>query len=186
VIGKSVNVAAVSGSVFVTLPNGETVPVSGALNLPSGTQVDARSGALRLTTAAARLGQTQSGVFGGAVFKVTQARAGANRGLTTLSIVEGVRGTPSYRSCRSASGRSAHAARLSSRVLQTLHSTVHGRFRTRGRYSAGTVRGTSWDTTDRCDGTLTVVHRGTVLVTDFARHRTVAVHAGHRYFAKAA
>jgi hypothetical protein len=62
---------------------------------------------------------------------------------------------------------------------------VHGRFRTRGRYSASTVRGTGWDTSDRCDGTLTVVHRGTVLVSDFARRVTVAVHAGHRYLARA-
>jgi len=30
-----------------------------------------------------------------------------------------------------------------------------GRFRTRGRYSSATVRGTDWTVTDRCDGTLT-------------------------------
>jgi hypothetical protein len=70
-------------------------------------------------------------------------------------------------------------------VLQTLRSNAHGRFRTRGRYSASTVRGTNWGTRDRCDGTLTIVRRGTVAVTDFTLHMTVLVHAGHRYLAPA-
>lgn len=60
-----------------------------------------------------------------------------------------------------------------------------GRFGSRGRYSAATTRGASWDTIDRCDGTLTVVHRGTVLVADFRRRVTIAVHAGKQYLAKA-
>ena len=77
------------------------------------------------------------------------------------------------------------AAALSGRVLQLLHATAKGRFQTRGRYSAATVRGTAWDTADRCDGTLTRVRRGTVVVNDFVRHKTVAVQAGHTYLARA-
>ena len=73
----------------------------------------------------------------------------------------------------------------SSGTLQKLLATAHGRFRTRGRFSAGTVRGTVWGTRDRCDGTLTVVRRGTVLVRDFRRRKTIAVHAGHTYLARA-
>jgi hypothetical protein len=42
-----------------------------------------------------------------------------------------------------------------------------------------------WDTVDRCDGTLTVVHRGTVNVFDFGRRKTIVVHAHHQYLAKA-
>ena len=37
---------------------------------------------------------------------------------------------------------------------------------------------------DRCNGTLTKVFRGRVKVTDFKRHKTVIVKAGHSYFAK--
>jgi hypothetical protein len=74
---------------------------------------------------------------------------------------------------------------LSPKILQTLHAKAHGRFRTVGRCSAGTVRGTAWDTIDRCDGTLTVVHVHTVDVFDFTRHVTVAVRAGHQYLARA-
>jgi hypothetical protein len=61
----------------------------------------------------------------------------------------------------------------------------HGKFRTRGRHGAATVRGTRWLTEERCAGTLVRVSRGVVGVRDFARHRTVEVPAGHRYLARA-
>jgi hypothetical protein len=60
-----------------------------------------------------------------------------------------------------------------------------GRYRTRGRYSSGVVRGTTWLTEDRCDGTLTRVVTGTVVVRDFGLRRTVVVRAGEQYLARA-
>ena len=59
------------------------------------------------------------------------------------------------------------------------------RFRTRGRHSAATVRGTFWETSDRCDGTLTRVRRGRVVVRDFRLRRNVLVRAGRSYLARA-
>jgi len=59
-----------------------------------------------------------------------------------------------------------------------------GRFRTHGRHSQATVRGTRWLTVDRCDGTLTRVTRGAVSVRDHVRDRTVLVRAGHSYLAR--
>ena len=47
-----------------------------------------------------------------------------------------------------------------------------GRFRTKGRYGAATVRGTKWLTADRCDGTLVRVERGKVDVEDLIRPKT--------------
>jgi hypothetical protein len=220
VLGKSVDVAPVSGTVFVRLPRGRSsaaagrgrsaaaaggrrataaavskgpgfVPLTAARQLPSGSEIDARAGSLTLTAASTRRGTVQTGVFGGAVIQAQQAGKSVGKGLTTLTLLEGAfRGAPSYSVCgtRAAGhrlGRSAAAAKLSPRVLQTLRAHVHGHFRSKGRYSAATVRGTVWDTTDRCDGTLTVVHQGTVDVDDFARHKTVVVHAGHRYLAAA-
>jgi hypothetical protein len=39
---------------------------------------------------------------------------------------------------------------------------------------------------DRCDGTLTVVKRGEVVVTDYRRpKRPITLRGGHRYLAKA-
>jgi ferric-dicitrate binding protein FerR (iron transport regulator) len=60
-----------------------------------------------------------------------------------------------------------------------------GRFRTRGRNSSATVRGTEWLTKDTCSGTETRVTRGSVLVKDFTKHKNVVVKAGKRYIAKA-
>ncbi|MGB0096839.1 MAG: sialidase family protein [Solirubrobacteraceae bacterium] len=205
VLGKSLDASPVSGQVFVKLPAGKShsardvlggealakgkgfVRLVGPRQLPVGTQVDARRGSLTLAGASLRRGKVQTGTFGGGLFNLAQDRKGLHKGLTTLSLLEGTfRGSPSYASCGAhrASGSVAHAA-LSKRVLQTLHSHVSGRFRTSGRYSAGTVRGTIWDTIDRCDGTLTIVHRGTVDVTDFRTRKTVAVHAGHQFLASA-
>jgi hypothetical protein len=61
----------------------------------------------------------------------------------------------------------------------------HGRFRTRGRHSAATTRGTTWFTKDTCTTTTTVVRTGSVIVKDLAKHKNVTVKAGHRYVARA-
>jgi hypothetical protein len=60
-----------------------------------------------------------------------------------------------------------------------------GRFRTRGRYSSGTVRGTNWLTTDYCDGTETRVVAGVVRVFDFVTKKTILLEPKQSYFAKA-
>jgi hypothetical protein len=207
VLGKSFDGTVVSGLVLIKPPRhasarahgGRAVrvtllpkshgffPLTEPLSLPAGTRIDARRGSLKIVTAAAQRRKTQSGVFGNGLFSIRQDSRGATKGLATLALLEGAfAGAPSYSSCRShAKSAQAGIARLSAKVLQTLRSRVRGRFRTRGRYSASTVRGTGWVMSDRCNGTLTVVRRGTVEVTDFVRHVTVVVHAGHRYFAAA-
>ena len=199
-IGRTVNVSLVSGKVFVRLPHGGGggaggstgpgfVPLIAARQLPVGSQVDARAGTIQLVTASTRAGKTQTGTFGGGVFGLAQSTTGPQKALTILSLLEGAfPGAPSYARCRAqpADDRTrGTAAALGGRVLQLLHATAKGRFRTRGRYSAATVLGTAWDTADRCDGTLTRVRRGSVVVNDFVRHKTVAVHAGHSYLARA-
>jgi hypothetical protein len=206
VLGKSFVLVPVSGVVFVRLPAPRStygpmvspalakgngfVRLTTATRLPAGTQVDSRQGSLRLIAATGQIGKTQAGVFSGAVFSLAQDRAGLTKGLTNLSLLEGdIPGGPSFASCASTATASQTAsgagAALSSRLLQTLRASAHGNFRTVGRFSAGTVRGTLWGTEDRCDGTLTWVARGTVVVTDFVRHVIVIVHAGHRYLARA-
>ena len=186
VIGKSLNATSVKGKVLVRLPNGHGfVALSGAQQLPVGTQIDARRGTIKLVAASATAGKTQTGTFSGAVFKLGQAANGRDKGLTTLSLLEGaIRGGPSYASCRARRAGGAHIAAVNRRTLQLLHATAKGRFKTRGRYAAATVRGTIWDTADRCDGTLVRVRRGAVTVTDVVRHKTVTVRAGHSYLAK--
>jgi hypothetical protein len=186
VLGSAENVGPV-GSVFVIV-NGKRVPLTQTRQLPSGTVLDTVHGSVNVVAATGKKGKNYTATFGGAVLKLNQTRSGPEKGLTTVSVLEGAfPGAPSYARCAAggaADGRTAHAA-LSGRILQTLRSRVSGRFRSRGRYAAATVRGTQWTTTDRCDGTLVAVQLHTVLVNDLVKHITVAVRAGHSYLAKA-
>ena len=60
----------------------------------------------------------------------------------------------------------------------------NGRFRTHGRDSVATTRGTVWLTVDRCKGTLTRVREGYVRVRHRHSRRSVLVGAGERYLAR--
>jgi hypothetical protein len=184
-VGRSENVKPASGTAFV-LEHGQLVPLTQNTKLPTGTVIDALKGSVTLVAATGANGKA-TGTFSGAIFKITQAAGGPNKGLTTLTLLEdAINGGPSYASCpaRAARAATAHTA-LSSRILQTLRSRASGRFRTRGRYAAGTVRGTRWTTTDRCDGTLIAVQLHAVEVTDLVKHITKLITQGHSYLAKA-
>ena len=200
-LGGSFNAEPVKGLVFVEI-NGKFIPITEVRQIPNGAIINALHGTVALIMAAggnstANVSQaakakskkpkakvtTQKGTFGGAVFKVTQDHSG----LATLSLVEGASfaGAPTYASCQTHSGKATVAA-LSKKTLQLLKgSDNHGKFRTKGRYAAATVRGTVWSIADRCDGTLTHVTRGTVVVSDLVRHKSITVRAGHSYLALA-
>jgi hypothetical protein len=140
--------------------------------------VDSRKGTVRLTSSSSRTG-IQDSQFTGGVFQVLQSGKSSAKGLTEVRL----KGS-SFRSCSSKkSGKRATASRK--RVIRRLKGNGRGRFRTRGRYSAATVRGTIWTVEDRCDGTLTKVKRGKVAVRDFRRHKTITVKAGKSYLARA-
>ena len=53
-----------------------------------------------------------------------------------------------------------------------------GKFRTKGSYSAATIRGTKWLVQDTCTSTLTRVTQGSVLVRDLVKKRNVIVRKG--------
>ncbi len=91
------------------------------------------------------------------------------------------------RAGRAAGGLDVFAAqrRRSKKVVSRLWGNGKGRFRTIGRHSAATVRGTIWLTEERCDGTLTRVTQGVVSVRDANTGRTVTVRAGRSYLARA-
>jgi hypothetical protein len=176
-LGKAVNATPVSGKVFL-LVGGKLVPLTEGDQLRSGTVVDTRHGSLQLTTATSKKGKRQTGTFSGAIFKITQAHSG----LATLSLMESAfKGAPSFASCKA---KGAHAAALSKKQLQLLHASAKGKFRTKGRYAAATVRGTKWTIADRCDGTLTHDLTDSVVVNDFVRHKTIVLHHGQSYLAK--
>jgi hypothetical protein len=68
---------------------------------------------------------------------------------------------------------------------RSLFGSGKGRFRTRGRNSSATVRGTTWVQKDTCASTTTSVKAGTVVVRDFAKHRTIVLKKGKHYVARA-
>jgi hypothetical protein len=186
VLGQTQNAAPVSGKTFI-LVNGKFVPLTSATKIPSGSTIDALKGTLSLTSATGVGKKTQTGTFGGAVFKVTQTKGGALKGLTTLTLVNNAfKGAPSPAVCTPKHAVRASAAALSSKTIQLLRGRDnHGKFRSKGRYAAATTRGTVWSLADRCDGTLTHVNQGTVVVNDLVRHKNITVHAGGSYLAKA-
>ncbi len=188
VFARAVNVGVVRGKVTISVPRTagsasrtarsakvvKFVSLRGLRQIPVGSFLNTRRGTVRLTSATST-GALQTGDFSGGVFQVRQARS--NRGLTDLNL-----SGSSFRGC--ATGRRAVAAR-SSRVVRRLRGRARGRYRTRGRYSAATVRGTTWTVADRCDGTLTSVSSGVVVVRDNRRHRNVTVRAHRSYLARA-
>jgi hypothetical protein len=181
VLGSEVAVTPASGTVLVQAGGkGRFVALGGVASLPVGSVIDASKGTIVLASAADASGTRQFASFHGTSFRVDQPRNG--RGMTNMVLV----GHPAS-SCGRSGGRGikASVARRRSRILGRLWaSDNHGHFQTRGRSSVATVRGTSWVTTDRCDGTLTSVRSGQVAVRDLRQKRTVVVSAGHSYLAR--
>jgi CSLREA domain-containing protein len=160
---------------------GPYIPLGEATEIPVGSFFDTRHGTVHLTAAVNAAGKTQSGNFSRGLFQAVQSRKRSAKGLTELRLKGG-----SFGRCgksRRAAGDTAGAA-LSRRTIRRLRSSARGRFRTSGRNRSATVRGTIWEMSDRCDGTLTKVTRGKVAVRDFRRKKTVLVRAGKSYLAK--
>ena len=200
-VGETVLARVVSGDVFFRPPDGARArsgpaargsqvpagftPIRGAQVMPVGSIVHAVRGRLALTSVATatrggRTVRTQTADFYAGIFQIQQARG--RRPATTLNL----RSTNLASVCgSSASGSTATAAQRRPRVVSRLWGNGTGRFRTKGRHSAATVRGTKWLTQERCDGTLTQVQRGIVRVRDLPARRTVTVRAGGSYLARA-
>jgi hypothetical protein len=194
--GKSAVVAAVEGTIRVLLPGQRYRTLrSGGENLPLGTIVDATKGRVAITTAASAAGTPQTAVFYDGTFKIGQGRG--VRPITDIAlrsvrfaIVCGRTTRTAARAGAAAAAAGAPIARAtrkrprSKRVVASLWGDGKGRFRTKGRNSAATVRGTRWLTQERCDGTLTRVARGVVSVKVNRTGRFVTVRAGHSYLAR--
>ena len=132
----------------------------------------------------------QHASFGGATFRVSQPRDGEK--VVTVDLMHG-----SFETCvrvpRAAKRRKARAAastkarrKAAKRIVRRIWGSGKGRFRTRGRHAAATVRGTEWTVEDRCDATAVRVRSGVVDVEDFGTGKTVAVRAGEVHIARPA
>lgn len=202
-LGVDFNASSVKGKVLVSVPKGAPAgrvlarrPVARSAaaikpppgyspfrllgkddNIPVGAILDATNGTSAITMATNKAGTaTQTGQFSQGVYKTKQSKKSR---LTTAVLLGGgnfVKG------CRAPKTRGAAAARR--RPGRRLFANVHGRFRTRGRHSTATVRGTKFLTKDTCNGTTTIVLRGVVVVRDLAKHRNHTLRAGQRFTAR--
>jgi hypothetical protein len=152
-LGRTAVVNEVSGTVlykdlgerrFSNLPRSRTV-------VQIGVVINATRGRVRIRTAAGRGLPLNVGVFSQGTFILTQPFGGG--GLTELRLIGG----------RLRCGR---GARASGSVQRRIRGDARGRFKTRGRFSAATVRGTKWVMDERCDGTRTASQQGAVETTD--------------------
>jgi hypothetical protein len=206
-LGKTANVEPVSGTVLIAVPGAQAasaasllegsllsplaafeslskglhfVPLTEARQIPLGAVLETTHGVVALETATASSHKPQFGNFGAGIFKLLQARK--QKGLAELDIMNA---HTARQVCASIGKRAAVAAKLSSKVLGRLNANAHGKFTTKGQYSAATVRGTVWSVTNQCDGTLTKVQRGVVSVRDFRRRKTITLFTGQHYLARA-
>ena len=162
------------------------VPLKGAAYVPVGSVIDAQRGALEVTSSKGTIGGLQKGTFYQGVFGLLQRRA--RLATTDVKLTGG-----SFKGCSAASAQVIAGTSKKktpqgkkSKVVRSLWGQDAGaRFRSVGKHSASTVRGTKWLTQDRCDGTLTRVVTGQVSVRDFAAKRSVVVRAGQSYLARA-
>ena len=166
---KSVVVKRISGTVRVKRPGSSAyVTLTGAQSVPLGSSVDVKSGRIALSSAPRRGVKIETAQFYSGVFKVSQPGS-----ITELRLTEALA------SC----GKGPKAAAKKPKTRK-LWGDGSGSFRTRGQYSAATVRGTRWLVQDSCAGTLTRVKKGAVTVRDFRRRKTVVVRAGKTYLAR--
>lgn len=208
VLYKTADVAVVNGTVFIKLPPGASaraagwgnahessaageifkgqrfVPLTQARQIPFGSELDTRHGTVAVVTAAAagapaaeQTAQFQFGVFG-----LLQQRS--LQGIASATLLD----VHPRHSCKigklARAGIAAHHS-LPKTILGRIRTTAQGKYRTKGTYSAATVRGTQWEQLDRCDGTLTRVKRGVVIVRNFRQQRNITVPAGKSYLARA-
>jgi uncharacterized repeat protein (TIGR01451 family) len=174
VLGQTFEVERVDGTVFVKPKGGKKfVRLKNGRMLQVGSEIDASGGLVRIVTAADRKGRIQSAVFYEGQFKVKQKKTALTELLLTGA---------DFSSCGETQGRTTQGTR-GKKPLQQLWGNGKGKYRTTGRFSSATVRGTKWLVQDTCQGTLTIVKRGVVRVYDATKKKYVDVAAGDSYLA---
>ena len=171
--GQDVNATPIAGDVLVKVAGTlQFVPLTVPSLVPVGSQFDATKGRVELTAARAG-GLTDTSQFYDGTFQVSQPTPTAFAELRLVLGDFSVCSLPSFTS-----------ADKNKQRVRRLWGSGKGKFRTRGRYSSATVRGTVWKTEDRCDGTLTQVQEGSVTVRDIGRKKDIVVRAGKSYLAE--
>ena len=160
--GKSVVVEGRVGQVLVKYPPGYVpratgpatgfVPFKGAANIPVGSQLDTSKGRVALTSAADTGGvKTQTSDFYQGIFQVKQSvpkkKPKKPAALITDLVMKGQIARSQcapLKGARAAAGDAKKKKKGPKAVLGKLWGSGKGKFRTAGKYSSATVRGTIW------------------------------------------
>jgi hypothetical protein len=171
-IGETVVVRPVSGKILVRVPgSSQFIALNATAGIPVGAEIDARYGRIQLTSEPGQGKPVQKSLFYGGIFTINQG----SDGFVELTLSEKLAPCPKRKK------GSAAAAKPKTRKLW---GDGKGKFRTRGQYSAATIRGTNWLVQDSCAGTLTRVKSGVVSVRDFRTKKTILLRGGKSYVAK--
>jgi hypothetical protein len=177
-LGQSIVVQPVSGTVLGHPPDDPVFRrIVGAANLVSGWTFDVTKGRVSLTTAADSRGGLQTTQAYEGFFTALQSSGSA---VTDLVLRSG-----NFDAICGSGGVDVARASANTKSVRHLWASGSGKFRTKGRFAAASVRGTEWETDDRCDGTLITVKAGAVSVFDQVLQKTIVVKAGKSYLAKA-
>ena len=176
----------VSGNVLVRLPGTTSfVPLTSAEQVGFGTEFDTTDGRVTLTTVDSDGTVYHADFYEGTFLLAKQLPNG-------VSLLQLTRGD--FKSCTVAKRtfssvdttpkKAKRKAKRSKKVVRHLWGSGKGKFRTKGRFIAATVHGTTWLTEDRCDGTRAYVQEGVVDVRDLVKHKTIQLGAGQSYVAR--
>jgi hypothetical protein len=167
---KTVVVRRISGKVRVRLKGSKTFTDLGAIDdIPLGATIDVKKGRIELASVPSRTAAVERIQLYSGWFRVGQPAA-----ITEFTLNEPLA------SCKKKKARAA-ATKPKSRKLW---GDGKGKFRTRGQYSAATIRGTRFLVQDSCSGTLTQVKEGSVLVRDNVKRKNIVLRKGKRYTAR--
>ena len=161
VFGKTVDVAPVSGTVFVQRPGGPSLPLHTETQIPLRTVLDARAGTVQVTSATAAAGPSRTGTFMGAVFRVLQG----NGGVTQMRFVN-----EDFSDCTRAT-----AARIRRHRPYRAYATADTGFVVIAHDATSTPAAGSatWQVSDECDGTRTTPKTGAVVLAVQQQRRTL-------------
>jgi hypothetical protein len=203
VAGVNAIIRQVSGEVFVKLPAANSrlgfrgmiaafqesgfVSLKGVASVPIGSTVDTRKGEIALQSAANgfaggdRRARRQSARIRAGLFLIKQDRA--KRRATTRQRRKSISLDVDLLSPPRAEAICQRGP--SKGIVRTMSMVVKGNYRALGGASTATARNATFNTTDRCDGTLTEVGKGRVSLKVRGKRKPVVVRGGSAYLSKA-
>jgi hypothetical protein len=205
--GVDTKVRLISGEVFVKLPPGAAasaftsslrvpfqdsgfLPLKGVATIPTGSTIDTRAGEIAVTAAlngqrpTSRKQLRREARFRAGIFAIRQARYRKGKRKKRIPVRAELTSAPgAERPCQTS--RSGPPKGTTVRALVTV---AKGVFRTVGEAATASPakgRTATFNTTDRCDGTVTSVGRGKVAVIAKKSGRRTTVRAGRAFIVRA-